>query len=138
MRTPGGTEFVRSRECEPKRNFEAAAAETVNKDAKNPDTDGTANPLFEEAHDRNEPEIVKLDERERLITTDELKRLSGIWKRDRERSEDYSPMCDMLQLGWVFKKAMDLSDILQVQDGARLFLRYLVQRIGCSHAVAAC
>ncbi|CAD7702696.1 unnamed protein product [Ostreobium quekettii] len=49
-----------------------------------------------------------------IVSVERLQELSGIWKLDRSRSEDYGPMCALLQLGFVLRKALDVSDTLQI------------------------
>ncbi|CAD7694641.1 unnamed protein product, partial [Ostreobium quekettii] len=73
----------------------------------------------------SEPEVprLKMDENfvpqlpayceDRMWTLAEVKRLSGVWMKDLRASDPPGPLCDFLELGWIFQKAITNSRHLQ-------------------------
>ncbi|CAD7700108.1 unnamed protein product [Ostreobium quekettii] len=45
----------------------------------------------------------------------EISRFAGTWKADRSMSDDYDGMCKIMQLGFVFRKALDSSDTIKFE-----------------------
>lgn len=43
-----------------------------------------------------------------------VERMNGTWQQNKAISDGTDELCQMLSLGWVFKQALDKSDILQV------------------------
>lgn len=58
------------------------------------------------------PSPSKGDCHERYV--ERLGRMSGIWMLERSRSDALTPMCQMLDMHWMIRKAMESADLMQV------------------------
>ncbi|GMH45276.1 hypothetical protein BSKO_13233 [Bryopsis sp. KO-2023] len=55
------------------------------------------------------------------ISVERLKQMSGSWLQDHSRSDGIEEMCEVLELGWVFRKALQKSDMLELDiDDVRI------------------
>jgi len=50
----------------------------------------------------------------RIWSLSEVKRLSGVWMKDLKASDDPGPLCEFLELGWIFQKAIMNSRRLEI------------------------
>lgn len=58
-----------------------------------------------------------------------ISRFAGVWKVDRKVSDSYSTLCKVMQLGWVFRKALTASGTIKIKCTSEELI-YKVRVIG--------
>lgn len=48
-------------------------------------------------------------------TIEELKVMNGVWVRDSSKSDDPGPLCDVMELPWIYKRALKISSQAEVE-----------------------